>query len=235
MRVIVVLLQIFTASLCLGGGKHLFILSGQSNMVGMNPEASFTPLIAKTFGKEHIIVVKKAFNGASIRSWVKANHEFPPPLGGRVPKVRGDLYKPFMDVVKLAIKGEKLKTVTFVWMQGESDLNNRAYAIYLRELLKQIREDVGFNEINVVLGRISDNGLDQKKRLEGRKRMRRVQVGFAKSYARGAWVDTDDLNDEKQKDGSIHHGLHYTKQGYVVLGRRFAQTSVNLILQMQKK
>lgn len=235
MKVLVVLFQIIGASLCLGGGKHLFILSGQSNMVGMDPEVSFIPLIAKTFGKEQIIVVKKAFGGQSIRSWVKLNHEFPPPQGGKVPKVRGNLYKLFIDAVKLAIKGEKLETVTFVWMQGESDLNNRAYDTYLRELLKQIREDVGFNDINVVIGRISDSGLDQKKRLEGRKRMRRVQVEYAEAHPRGAWVDTDDLNDSKRKDGSIHHGLHYTKEGYVVLGRRFAQKSVDLILRAKAK
>ena len=30
--------------------KHLFILSGQSNMVGMNPDLSFTPSIAEEFG-----------------------------------------------------------------------------------------------------------------------------------------------------------------------------------------
>ena len=26
-------------------GKHLFILSGQSNMVGMDPDVSFTPAV----------------------------------------------------------------------------------------------------------------------------------------------------------------------------------------------
>ncbi len=29
-------------------GRHLFILSGQSNMVGMDPQVSFTPTVAKS-------------------------------------------------------------------------------------------------------------------------------------------------------------------------------------------
>ena len=32
--------------------KHLFILSGQSNMVGLNPNESFTPIIEKNMVKK---------------------------------------------------------------------------------------------------------------------------------------------------------------------------------------
>ena len=35
-------------------GKHLFILSGQSNMLGLKPEESFTPTIEAQFGKENV-------------------------------------------------------------------------------------------------------------------------------------------------------------------------------------
>jgi hypothetical protein len=210
-------------------GKHLFILSGQSNMAGMKPEVSFTPAVTKAFGKDNIIVAKSAYSGASIRSWAKSNHEFPPPTRGRVPKVRGQFYDTLINGVKAAIKGEKLKTVTFVWMQGESDLNNTAYDVYLKELIWQIQTDINFKEINVVIGRISDCGLDQPKRLAGKKYIRKTQQEFAESHPRGAWVDTDDLNDRKQEDGKIIHDLHYTPAGYKILGQRFAEKSIALI------
>lgn len=61
-----------------GGGKHLFILSGQSNMAGMKPEVSFTPAVTKSFGKDNIIVAKSAYSGASIRSWAKSNSSMSP-------------------------------------------------------------------------------------------------------------------------------------------------------------
>lgn len=209
------------------GGKHLFILSGQSNMVGMNPDVSFTPALTEAFGKDKVIVVKLAHGGQSIRSWSKSNHEFPPPTSGRVPKVRGEHYGPLMEKVKTAITGQTLETVTFVWMQGESDLNNTAYDAYLKELLGQLEADLAFQKINVVIGRISDSGLDGK-RSQGSLTIRRIQQEFAEAHPRGAWVDTDDLNDKKDGEKTVND-LHYTKEGYVILGTRFAEKAIVLI------
>jgi len=214
-------------------GKHLFILSGQSNMVGMKPEVSFTPAVTNAFGVDKVIVVKDAHGGQSIRSWCKTNHEFPPPTTGRVPKVRGDLYDRLMEKVKAATAGQSLKTVTFVWMQGESDLNNTAYDAYLKELLSQLETDLAFKKINLVIGRISDAGLDVEKRRQGNLTIRRVQQEFAEAYPRGAWVDTDDLND--RKDGEkVVNDLHYTKEGYEILGSRFATKAIELIAKGEK-
>lgn len=209
-------------------GKHLFILSGQSNMAGLDESLTFTPAVTQAFGKDQVIVVKNANSGQSIRSWAKTNHENPPPTRGRVPKVRGELYDPLIKKVKAAIEGRTLKTVTLVWMQGESDLNNTAYDAYLKELLQQLRTDLSFREINIVIGRISDSGLDNPKRLEGRLNIRKVQKAFAESHPRGAWVDTDDLND-REVEGKVVHDLHYTKEGYRILGTRFAKKAIGLI------
>lgn len=209
-------------------GKHLFILSGQSNMAGLNPELSFTPTVVEAFGESEVIVVKDAHGGQSIRSWAKSNHENPPPTRGRVPKVRGNLYPSLISKVHTAIESQPIQTVTFVWMQGESDLNNTAYDAYLDELYKQLQIDLEFSNINFVIGRISDAGLDNPKRLEGRKNIRRVQASYAEAHPRGAWVNTDDLNDRKQ-DNKIVDDLHYTAEGYRTLGRRFAEAAIRII------
>lgn len=235
---IVVLLTLALSSACIthekANAKHLFILSGQSNMAGLDPSQSFTPRVTQEFGTNKIIVVKDAHSGASIRSWCKTNKENPPPTTGRVPKVRGNLYHPLIKKVLAAIQNEPLKTVTFVWMQGESDLNNTNYKAYLKELLEQLQADMQFKDINFVIGRISDYGLDRKKRLEGRKNIRRTQVEFAKTYPRGAWVDTDDLNN-KMLNGKIVDDLHYTPEGYQMLGTRFAQKAIRLIATQPNK
>lgn len=209
-------------------GKHLFILSGQSNMVGLKPELSFTPGVAEAFGQDNVIIVKDAHGGQSIRSWAKTNHEDPLPTGGRVPKVRGNLYPLLINKVRAAIEGEKIQTVTFVWMQGESDLNNTAYDAYLGELYTQLQTDLKFQDINFVIGRISDAGLDVPKRLEGKRYIRRIQVDYAENHPHGAWVDTDDLNDRLQ-DGTTVHDLHYTPEGYQTLGERLAKAAIELI------
>jgi hypothetical protein len=142
--------------------------------------------------------------------------------------VRGELYAPLMKKVKAAIEGQTLESVTLVWMQGESDLNNTAYDAYLKELLEQLQADLTFKEINVVIGRISDAGLDNPKRLEGRLNIRKVQKKFAEVHPRGAWVDTDDLNDRMVED-EVVNDLHYTKGGYLTLGARFAEKAIALI------
>ena len=42
------------------GKKHLFILSGQSNMAGHKPDEAFIPAVEEAFGKESVIVVQDA-------------------------------------------------------------------------------------------------------------------------------------------------------------------------------
>jgi hypothetical protein len=244
MRLLVVLLGSFACFTCPGGqprpvdcdrhGKHLFILSGQSNMVGLNPNLSFTPGVAEAFGQDNVIVVKDAHGGQSIRSWAKTNYETPPPTQGRVPQVRGNLYPLLINKVNAAIEGEKIQTVTFVWMQGESDLNNTAYDAYLDELYSQLQTDLRFQDINFVIGRISDAGLDVPKRLEGKRYIRQIQVDYAEDHPNGAWVNTDDLNDRVQDDTTIHD-LHYTPEGYKTLGQRFAKAAIELIKRQDRQ
>ena len=36
-------------------GRHLFILSGQSNMQGHRPQEAFTPAVEKALGKENVL------------------------------------------------------------------------------------------------------------------------------------------------------------------------------------
>ena len=49
----------------LTAGKHLFILSGQSNMDRLDPKVSFTPAVEAAFGKENVIVVKDSKGAAA--------------------------------------------------------------------------------------------------------------------------------------------------------------------------
>ena len=52
-------------------GKHLFILSGQSNMVRLDIDESFKPLLEDAFGEENILVVKDAKGSQPIWQWYK--------------------------------------------------------------------------------------------------------------------------------------------------------------------
>lgn len=212
--------------------KHLFILSGQSNMAGLDPKLSFTPAVEEAFGAENVVVVKHAHGGMPIRRWYK---NWKPAEGyvspdGSKPEAKGDLYDRLMKEVNPAIEGKEFTTVTFLWMQGEKDakeMHGEVYAASLKGLISQLSEDLGRDDLNFVLGRLSD--------FEGEKYVhwdivREAQVAVAEGDPRGAWVNTDDLNDGVNKKGrELKDDLHYSVEGYKTLGERFAQSAIELI------
>ncbi len=209
-------------------GKHLFILSGQSNMAGMKPQVSFTPTVVAAFGKEHVIVVKSAQGGQPIRKWYKEWTD----SKGQKPTSSGERYEILMKQVDAATKGQAIKTVTFVWMQGERDAregHGKVYEASLKGLLGQLAEDLQRKDINFVIGRLSDFGVKHKGPRSW-KLIREVQVKVSDASPRGAWVDTDDLNDGLNKKGKqIKDDLHYSVKGYELLGKRFADKAIALI------
>lgn len=209
-------------------GKHLFILSGQSNMKGLQPELSFIPTVKSKLGKDNVIVVLDAASGQPIRRWYKMWK----PVEGNEPKATGDLYDRLLTKVSTAINNKKIQTVTFVWMQGEQDAKEQygeVYAASLKGLLNQLGNDLGRNDINFVVGRISDFDLENDKYLHWTL-VRTAQVKVAEADPHGAWVDTDDLNDGMSRTGKeIKNDLHYSAEGYKILGKRFAEKSIILI------
>lgn len=211
-----------------GQEKHLFILSGQSNMAGLDPRISFTPTVETTYGKNNVTVVKDAQGGQPIRRWYKMWK----PAQGDEPKATGDLYVRLMKKVNAAIKGTKFTTVTFVWMQGERDAREKHGAVYatsLKGLIDQLSDDLGRKDINYVIGRLSDFDMANKKYPHWTM-VRKAQVEVADASLRGTWVDTDDLNDGKNKKGKeINNDLHYSVEGYKTLGKRFAEKTIELI------
>jgi len=204
-------------------GGHLFILSGQSNMAGLNPDISFTPAVEEEFGKQNVIVVKSAQGGQPIRRWYKKWKA----ASGNGPAASGDLYDVLMKRVRPQMDGKKIATVTFVWMQGERDAREKhgeVYAASLQGLIQQLSDDLGRDDVNFVIGRLSDFDMNDA-RYPHWTMVRKAQVEVAEADARGAWVDTDDLNN---KAGG-RNDLHYTSEGYKTLGSRFADKAIELI------
>ncbi|BCX47852.1 hypothetical protein HAHE_17600 [Haloferula helveola] len=208
--------------------RHLFILSGQSNMAGLKPEISFTPTVEEAFGKENVVVIKDAQGGQPIRRWFKAWK----PAEGEGPEATGDLYDRMMTKVTAATKDQKFDTVTFVWMQGERDAKESHGSVYsasMRGLIDQLGKDLKRDDIHFVIGRLSDFDMDNK-RYPHWTMVRDAQVAVAEADPKGAWVDTDDLNDKPVKEGEgTRDDLHYSGEGYKTLGKRFADSAIGLI------
>jgi len=141
----------------------------------------------------------------------------------------GSLYDALMKDVTNATAGKSYDTVTFVWMQGERDAKEQLSEVYadsFKGILEQLKADLKLKSINFVIGRLSDFDMSDKKYPHWTK-VRDIQVKLDEDDPNGEWVDTDDLNN-KGKDGK-KNDLHYSKDGYKVLGQRFADKAISLI------
>lgn len=206
-------------------GKHLFILSGQSNMAGLDPKASFTPAVEAAFGKENVIVVKSAKGGQPIRRW---DTEWKPAEGDK-PVGDGLLYDAMMQATKAAVKDSRLTSVTFLWMQGERDAKEKHAAVYadsFKRIIAHVAKDLGHENVHVVIGRLSDARMQSPEWIK----VRDIHVELADSFSHGAWVDTDDLNDGINRNGKkISNDVHYSADGYITFGQRLADKSIALL------
>ena len=214
---------------------HLFILSGQSNMQGMDPETGFLPEAKTLFQNDEVVYIKVAKGGQPICRWLEEWADIAKAKGindrhrERILKGEGVLfYRPILDQYKAMLeKHPKPASVTFCWMQGERDANGGAHVAYedaLQLLITKLRRDLKRPDMNIVIGRIGDYALDRRSCVAVRKAQREI----AKEDPRGAWIDVDDLNNKEVK-GKMQSVVHYTKEGYVILGQRFARQSYLLV------
>lgn len=221
-------LAFLTFNGCQPEGKHLFILSGQSNMANLNVSAYFQPIVVEAFGEENVIVVKDAKGGQPIRLWYK---DWQAPSGSDV-VAQPYLYDSLMNKVFPAIADQHIETVTFIWMQGERDARLKwgdGYAESLRGLYDQLSKDLGRKDVNFIIGRLSDYGFDKENYPHWAK-VRNAQMAVANASPRFTWVDTDDLNDGINIHGKeSSNDLHMSTKGYPTLGNRFADEAIKLI------
>lgn len=206
--------------------KHLFILSGQSNMQRLKPAQSFTPIIASVLGSDNILLVKEAWGGQPIRRWCK---DWQAVAGAHWPerehrRVSGDLYDRLIRSVRKATEGHSIASVTFVWMQGEEDAEAHlaaAYGLNLTSLLQQLRQDlVSGVPFFLLVGQLNNYGLSQPAAPYWRL-IQCAQRSLVSEYEAASLVSTDDL--ELSADG-----LHFSPAGYRQLGERFARAAIAL-------
>ena len=208
--------------------KHLFILSGQSNMARLDINETFTPTIINEFSSNKVLFVKDAKGGQPIRRWYK---DWKSPSGEKS-GLDTELYNKLLNKVNASIEGNDIKTVTFIWMQGERDATESYGEVYeesLKGLYNQLSRDLDRHDINFVIGRINDFDLENEKKAHWTI-VRDAQVEVAESNSKFDWVNTDDLNDGINNKGKkISNDLHMSVEGYKELGRRFANKSIRII------
>jgi hypothetical protein len=226
-------INLVAALLIVGGGTcqaqeaekktHLIILSGQSNMGAMlQHDRTFDPLMKAAFPNDELVTVKQAKGGAPIRLWYKK--WAPANRAATEKEIIGGLYGTLIELTKKRLNGKKPDTITFIWMQGESDAKKDYYEVYAKSfngLMLQFRNDLGRKDINFIIGRINDYGSSVKFNPEWEE-IRKIQVALADSDPNGSWIDTDDMN-------SPINNLHLSHKGSSVLGTAFATQAIKMI------
>lgn len=101
----VVLFVLVTGGALADDARHLFILSGQSNMHQPLPD-SFRRCVEQVFGADRAVVVTVAHPSQPIKQWYK---DWKPPEGMTDPKpeANGSLYGKLLAAVRKAVSGAK--------------------------------------------------------------------------------------------------------------------------------
>jgi len=229
-------------------GKYLFILSGQSNMQGMDQKLSFEPRVIEEYGKDNILIVKEAIGGRPIRMWV---HDWAPAPEWKVdpdiPNTKaplkeenGVMYNSMMEKIADATAGKKPQAIAFCWIQGERDARERHSAVYeksLKKLFQQLENDFPDTPIVFVIGKLSDFGKDNKQAFYPEwEEVCRAQEKVALDTPRCTIFSTDDLNTgdspphwKTKKISQRVDDLHMSAEGYRIMGERFAEESIQLL------
>lgn len=176
------------------------------------PEITFGRAMADAWPSDRIAIIKHAKGGTGlVVEWKPRTGPHYVMLMEKVTKARQ----------LLAARGQKLKIEGVVWMQGEFDTREKeiaaAYGKNLTEFIRIVREDLGDPNLPFVFGQIHA----PTHYYPFREPVKEGQAHVAKSVQGVAMVTTTHLE--------LMDDVHYTAEGVMWLGRKFAEEMRRLI------
>ena len=234
---------------------RVFILAGQSNMVGsgevaaldsaaralpanvtlfdhglranleqrahrFGPELTFAQRLAEVFPEDAILLIKYAVGGSSLFDWAPDWSEADAQITGN--PAFGPLYDKMMDRVAAITSGKAVRFEAVLWMQGERDARipraGKDYYVHFETLITRLRNDLNTPALPILFGRVNP----PPERYPARDLVNEAQEKIAVDLAFTYLVDTDGLS-------KLDDDLHYNTEGQQALGRRFADTYLNLL------
>lgn len=258
LRLVLALLCLLAASGAAEGQipDLIFVCSGQSNMVGLGdtagldaaaqevppnltlwdakkgqwnhlrlgarigPDFRFGAEMARSMPGRVVGLVKHAVIGTSLLAW---SPQWTKEQADRTQNgVSGPLYDQLKEQVQRARAAAPRAPVTgVIWMQGERDAKfpeaAQAYADNLTLLVQAFRRDFGDARLPVVWGQIKE-----LERAKGCALVRQAQQELPQRLARTAMVGTEGVTLNKDN-------LHYSGEGQILLGTRFAEAMRRLL------
>jgi lysophospholipase L1-like esterase len=174
----------------------------------IGPEVGFGyQLHNRVFPNDEIYLVKWGVDSTSL-------------AGPWNPNGSGSAYNTFKSRVQAAMAslvGRSPEIAGMIWMQGETDANNsayaNAYAANLANLIAKVRSDFATPDMPFVVGRITDLSVYG---FPGAAQVRTAQETVPGQVGHASWINTDDIDMNPAAPG------HYSASGQIELGIRFA-------------
>ena len=176
------------------------------------PEIGFVQTINQTRPDRKVAVIKGSKGGTNLRKdWVPGEKDDP--------ESQGPCYKCFVETIQLATEelaadGHTFQIRGLLWHQGESD-SKATTKVHQRRMLKlfeRVREDVGVEDLPVVVGEL----IDTEKRAKTQAAIRAV----GNSGPRFGLVTSADTNSSD--------GTHFDAPSQLLLGKRYATALVEI-------
>ena len=198
-------------------------------------ELSFAQQLEKCRPDRHIALIKYARGGTSIDPAAAGHFGCWAPDFNRRDGI--NQYDHCLAAIRYAFavrdidgdgEDDELIPAGIVWMQGEADAYTseataRAYTANLKHLMDLLRAALRYDDLPVVIGRISDSGQDEDgKQWDYGDIVRAAQAEFVEQDPRAALVTSTDKY-------SYSDPYHYDSAGYIDLGREFADAMCKLI------
>jgi len=177
------------------------------------PELTFGHDMAAAYPDEDILLVKRPSMGDLYSGYRSPNT-------GR--GAAGAAYKHLIALAEAALASKlNAEIAGILYMQGEADAHTdkieaTSYEKNLRFFIKSLRTDLASPDMPFVIGQISKAELWVYGDI-----VRQAQAKVAQTTPHCALVDTSDLP-------LAGDGIHYTSEGHMQLGSRFAQKAISL-------
>ncbi len=198
------------------------------------PELTFAARLRELRSDESFVLVKYSLGGTSIDSAAAGNSgSWDPDFIGVTGVNQYDHALATLDAALSSrdANGDGLEDVLvpggILWMQGESDAAYSAdialrYSQNLKRLMDLLRAAFRVDDLPVVIGRIAESGQDEDGEVwDHGDAVRAQQAEFVATDPQARLVTSTD-------DYSFSDPWHYDSEGYLDLGRRFADAIVDM-------
>lgn len=190
-------------------------------MQGINPGYSFAKKISSETGRKILLIVN-ARGGTTLEEWMKgykSKKHFDSEIGDepewdgrRIPS----LYK---ETVRKARKGMKYGNIkAILWHQGEGNSNefaSKKYLDKLKVLVEDLRKDLGNENIPFVAGEIYEG---YRNAGYFNPELQKISEKIDNAY----WVSSKGCGSNPDK-------LHFSREGQILLGERYADIILEII------